>query len=77
MTQTMTQNMTQNMTQTMTSLERALVRLLMTGCGLEDAAQSVGLSPLEAEAALRELQNRCGASGTTRLLALAVLKSWV
>ena len=62
---------------TLSSLERALLRLLVTGYVLEDAAKSVGLSLPEAEDALRELQCRCGVSCLPRLLALAILKSWV
>ena len=65
------------MTRTISSLERALLRLLVMGYPLADAAQSVGLPPPEAEAALQEMQNRCGVSGLSRLLALAILKSWV
>ncbi|MGI4790753.1 MAG: hypothetical protein ACRYFS_18130 [Janthinobacterium lividum] len=62
---------------TLTPLERALLRLLMTGYALEDAAPSVGLSLSEAGELLQTLQSRCGISGTTRLLAVAILRAWV
>ena len=62
---------------TLTSLERALLRLLVVGYDLDEAALSVGLSPANASAALQELQERCGVSCLSRLLALAILKSWV
>lgn len=75
MTQTMTAAMTR--TQALTSLERALLRLLVMGYSLDESARSVGLSLPEAETTLQELQRRCGVSGVTRLMALAVLKSWV
>lgn len=70
-------NRTPMTTVILTSLERALLRLLATGHSREYAAQSVGLSPAEAESVLLALQNRCGVSGTTRLLAVAILRSWV
>ena len=60
-----------------TAVERALLRRLVMGCSLEDAASAAGLSVLEANQALRELQARFGASYLSRLLALAILRSWV
>ena len=60
-----------------TALERTLLRRLVTGCSLEDAASAAGLSVLEANRVLRELQTRSGAFHLSRLLALAILRSWV
>ena len=60
-----------------TGLERALLRRLVMGQSLEEAAAAVGLSVFEANSALRELQERFGASCRSRLLALAILRSWV
>lgn len=61
----------------LTSLERALLRLLVSGHSLEEAAPSLGLSLPEAERLLDGLQSRCGVSSFTRLLVLAVLNAWV
>ncbi len=61
----------------LTPVERSLVRLLALGYELEDAAISVGLSLTDAESTLRKLQDRCGVSSLSRLLALAVLRHWV
>jgi DNA-binding CsgD family transcriptional regulator len=61
----------------LTSVERALLRLLVSGYGLEDAAQAVGLSAAEARALLAALQARLGVTSDTRLLALALLQAWV
>lgn len=63
--------------QRLTCLEHALLRLLVSGYSLGSASKSVGLSLPDAETVLRELQGRCGVSCLSRLLALAVLKSWV
>lgn len=63
--------------QALTPLERALLRLLALGYSLEDAALSVGLSHSDANTALEQLQDRCGVSCLSRLLSLAILKSWV
>ncbi len=60
-----------------TARERTLLRRLVLGHSLEDAASAVGLSVSEANAVLRELQNRSGASCRSRLLALAILRLWV
>ncbi len=60
-----------------TALERTLLRRLVTGCSPEDAASAAGLSVCEANRVLRELQARSGASYLSRLLALAILRSWV
>ena len=61
----------------LTPVERPLVRLLALGYALEDAASSLGLSPADADSLLRKLQDRCGVSSLSRLLALAVLRHWV
>ncbi len=58
-------------------LERALLRLLVAGRELRDAAPSVGVSPAEADAALEALQARAGVRSRSRLLALAILHFWV
>lgn len=67
------------MTQPMllTSLERALLRLLVAGYTLEEAAPAVGLSLPEARVLLEDLKGRCGVSTFTRLIVLAVLNAWV
>lgn len=67
--------MLQNML--LTPLERALLRLLVSGYALEEAAPAVGLSLSEAKALLEELQRRCGVSGFNRLIVLAILNAWV
>ena len=61
----------------LTSAERALLRLLVSGWPLEEAAPALGLPPRDAERLLASLQSRCGASSSTRLLAIAVLNVWV
>ncbi len=61
----------------LTSRERALLRLLVSGQRLEDAAPALGLPLPEAEALLEDLRARHGASSATRLLVLAVLNAWV
>jgi len=61
----------------LTSLERALLRLLVSGRTLEEAALPLGLPPADAERLLAGLQSRCGVSSLTRLLVLAVLNAWV
>ncbi len=61
----------------LTTTERALLRLLVAGYALEDAATALGLSLPDAERLLARLQSRCGVSGYTRLLVLAVLNAWV
>lgn len=61
----------------LSAVERPLVRLLALGYALEDAAGSVGLSLADADLVLRKLQDRCGVSSLSRLLALAVLRHWV
>jgi len=58
-------------------VERALLRLLVSGYALGEAAPSLGLSPLEARVLLGELQRRVGVSSETRLIVLAVLNAWV
>ena len=77
MTQTLTRTTLNRADTGLTPLERALLRLLVIGYSLEDAAHSIGLSPHAAHAALQKLQDRCGVSGLSRLLSLAILKSWV
>ena len=62
---------------TLSSLERALLRRLVLGHSLEDAARAVGLPLPAAQAALQALQDRAGADGLPRLLTLAILNSWV
>lgn len=61
----------------LTPAERALLRLLVSGCSLEEASASLGLSPSEAYAAMKNLQTRCGVSSFTRLIVLAILNAWV
>ncbi len=61
----------------LTPQERALLRLLISGHPLSDAARALGLSASEAEALLEALRARHGASSVTRLLVLAVLNAWV
>ena len=61
----------------LTTTERALLRLLVSGRPLEEAASALGLSLGDAERLLAQLQSRCGVSGLTRLLVLAVLNAWV
>lgn len=61
----------------LTTMERALLRLLISGRPLEEAASSLGLSLPDAERLLTGLQARCGVSSLTRLLVLAVLNAWV
>ena len=61
----------------LTATERALMRLLVAGRPLAEAAPALGLSLGDAERLLGRLQSRCGASGVTRLLVLAVLNAWV
>ena len=64
-------------TVSLTSLERALLRLLVSGYTMEDAAPALGLSLPESERLLTELQSRCGVTSFTRLVVLAVLNAWV
>jgi DNA-binding NarL/FixJ family response regulator len=64
-------------TVSLTSLERALLRLLVSGYTMEDAAPALGLSLTESERILAELQSRCGVTSFTRLVVLAVLNAWV
>lgn len=61
----------------LSSLERALLRRLVMGHALEDAARAVGLPLPAAQATLQALQARAGADGLPRLLTLAILNSWV
>ncbi len=61
----------------LTPVERALLRLMVSGYALEEAAPSLGLSLPEARALLEGLQQRCGVSSFTRLIVLAVLNAWV
>lgn len=61
----------------LTTMERALLRLLVSGRPLEEAAAALGLSVPDAERLLTRLQSRCGVSGVTRLVVLAVLNAWV
>lgn len=61
----------------LTTAERALLRLLVSGWPLEEAAPALGLPPRDAERLLASLQSRCGATSSTRLLAIAVLNVWV
>ncbi len=61
----------------LTTTERALMRLLVAGRPLAEAAPALGLSVGDAERLLARLQSRCGVSGVTRLLVLAVLNAWV
>ena len=61
----------------LTPLERALLRRLLTGGNIEDAARAVGLPLPDAKTALQALQARAGADGLPRLLTLALLNSWV
>jgi len=62
---------------TLTPRQRALLRRLLSGHALSDAAGALGMSPPEAEALLEDLPARHGASTVTRLLVLAVLNAWV
>lgn len=61
----------------LTAVERALLRLLVAGRPLEEAAPALGLSQGDAGRLLAALQARCGASSFTRLLVRAVLNVWV
>ncbi len=61
----------------LTTTERALLRLLVSGRPLGEAAPALGLPLLDAERLLAGLQSRYGVSGLTRLLVLAVLNAWV
>lgn len=61
----------------LTSRERLLLRRLIAGWDLVGAANSAGLSLSDTQAALLDLQDRTGVSSLSRLLALAILKSWV
>lgn len=61
----------------LTGVERALLRLLVSGWAVAEAAPALGLPLGDAERLLAALQARCGASSFTRLLALAVLNVWV
>ncbi len=61
----------------LTTGERALLRLLVSGRPLEEAAPALGLSLPDAERLLTRLQSRCGVPSLTRLLVLAVLNAWV
>ena len=61
----------------LTTTERALLRLLVSGRPLAEAAGALGLSLPDAERLLAGLQSRCGVSSLTRLLVLAVLNAWV
>lgn len=61
----------------LTGAERALLRLLVSGWPVAEAAPALGLPVGDAERLLAALQARCGASSFTRLLALAVLNVWV
>lgn len=58
-------------------VEHALLRLLVSGRPLAEAAPALGLSLGEAERLLAALQSRCGVASATRLLVLAVLNVWV
>ncbi len=61
----------------LTAAERALLRLLVSGRTLEEAAPALGLPLKDAARLLVTLQARCGVSSFTRLLVLAVLNVWV
>lgn len=61
----------------LTTAERALLRLLVSGRPLAEAAPALGLSLGDAERLLARLQSRCGICSVTRLLVLAVLNAWV
>lgn len=61
----------------LTVVERALLRLLVAGRPLEEAAPALGLSLGDAGRLLAALQARCGAPSFTRLLVRAVLNVWV
>lgn len=67
----------QNAGPVMTPRERALLRLLVSGCALSEAASALGLAAGEAQTVLERLQLRAGATTPTRLLVLAVLNAWV
>ena len=58
-------------------VEHALLRLLVSGHPLSDAAPALGMTAGDAERLLAALQARCGVSSVTRLLVLAVLNVWV
>ena len=64
-------------TVSLTSLERALLRLLVSGYTMEEAAPALGLSLPDSERLLAKLQERCGVASFTRLVVLAVLNAWV
>ena len=61
----------------LTTTERALLRLLVSGRPLAEAARALGLPLPDAERLLAGLQGRCGVPSVTRLLVLAVLNAWV
>ncbi len=58
-------------------VEHALLRLLVSGHPLADAAPALGMSQGDAQRLLAALQTRCGVPSVTRLLVLAVLNVWV
>lgn len=61
----------------LTSQERALLRLLVSGYTLEEAAKALRVSLPDSECLMAALQSRCGISSFTRLLVLAILEAWV
>ena len=61
----------------LTPVEHALLRLLVSGHSLAEAAPALGMPLRDAERLLATLQARCGAPSATRLLVLAVLNVWV
>ena len=61
----------------LTAVEHALLRLLVSGRPLAEAAPALGMTLPDAERLLSVLQARCGAPNLTRLLVLAVLNVWV
>lgn len=61
----------------LTAVEHALLRLMVSGRPLAEAAPALGMTLRDAERLLSVLQARYGAPSVTRLLVLAVLKVWV
>ena len=57
--------------------ERNLLFLLVRGRTVAQAAQELGLDPQDAEHTLRRLQERCGVSARSALIARALIKCWV
>ena len=61
----------------LTPQERSLLRLMVQGCGPEQAAEALGVTAQEARDTLDGLQSRSGALCRRALVVRAALEGWV